>query len=241
MGANATTFVPAYVSGEVLTAADLTVTNSGIPVFADSTARDAAFGGTGEKTLAEGQYAFLEDTNATQVYDGATWQAVGASGLTLLAAVTFTSQTTVAFANSLFSASYRNYLVYLECDPDATGGSWTMQLRTNAGAQSAASYIGGLIGYSIFSSVVGISNNNTTSYNLGSATTDNNNIVLTVFNPFANDRKCTWSGTVYNNVSSDLGGAFGGTYQTAVAATGLQFNFANAVTGTYRVYGLADA
>ena len=49
MGANATTFVPAYVSGEVLTAADLTVTNSGIPVFADSTARDNSFGGTGEK------------------------------------------------------------------------------------------------------------------------------------------------------------------------------------------------
>ena len=76
MGANATTFVPAYVAGEVLTAADLSVTNSGIPVFADSTARDAAFGGTGEKVLAEGQYAYLESTNATQFYDGAAWQAV---------------------------------------------------------------------------------------------------------------------------------------------------------------------
>jgi hypothetical protein len=43
MGVNATTFVPAYVAGEVLTAANLTVTNSGVPVFADTTARDAAF------------------------------------------------------------------------------------------------------------------------------------------------------------------------------------------------------
>jgi hypothetical protein len=42
MGLNSTTFVPAYTSGEVLTAADLTVTNSGVPVFADTTARDAA-------------------------------------------------------------------------------------------------------------------------------------------------------------------------------------------------------
>ena len=241
MGANATTFVPAYVAGEVLTAADLTVTNSGIPVFADSTARDAAFGGTGEKVLAEGQYAYLESTNATQVYDGAAWQVVGASGLTFLAAVTFTSQTTVAFANSLFSASYRNYLVYLECDPDATGGSWTMQLRTNAGAQSAATYIGGLVGGSLSGTAVAVGTNNLTSFNLGTTTTDNNNIALTIFNPFANDRKCTWSGTVYNNSTDDRGGAFGGTYQTAVAATGLQFNFANAVTGTYRVYGLADA
>ena len=76
MGANATTFVPAYVSGEVLTAADLTVTNSGIPVFATTVTRDAAFGGTGEKVLAEGQFAYLEDTNTTQYYDGAAWQSV---------------------------------------------------------------------------------------------------------------------------------------------------------------------
>ena len=83
MGANATTFVPAYVAGEVLTAADLSVTNSGIPVFANSTARDAAFGGTGEKVLAEGQYAYIEATNATQFYDGAAWQTVGSQGLAI--------------------------------------------------------------------------------------------------------------------------------------------------------------
>jgi hypothetical protein len=77
MGANATTFVPAYVSGEVLTAADLTVTNSGIPVFADSTARAAAFGGSGEKVLAEGQFAYLESDNTTYYYDSASWVAVG--------------------------------------------------------------------------------------------------------------------------------------------------------------------
>jgi hypothetical protein len=77
MGANAVTTVPVYVAGEVLTAADMNITNSGIPVFADSTARDAAFGGTGEKVLAEGQYAYLESTNATQFYDGAAWLALG--------------------------------------------------------------------------------------------------------------------------------------------------------------------
>jgi hypothetical protein len=76
MGANAVTTVPVYVAGEVLTAADLNITNSGIPVFAGTTERDAAFGGTGEKTLAEGQFAYLETGNVTQYYDGATWQAV---------------------------------------------------------------------------------------------------------------------------------------------------------------------
>ncbi len=79
MGANATTFVPAYVAGEVLTAADLTVTNSGVPVFADTTARDAGFGGSGEKVLAEGQLCYLESTNIVQYYDGAAWATVGPS------------------------------------------------------------------------------------------------------------------------------------------------------------------
>jgi hypothetical protein len=75
--ANTQTSVPVFTAGQVLTAAQQNQINTGIPVFADSTARDAAFGGTGEKTLAEGQFAFLEDTNATQFYDGSgTWHLV---------------------------------------------------------------------------------------------------------------------------------------------------------------------
>jgi hypothetical protein len=93
MGANAVTTVPVYTAGEVLTAADLNITNSGIPVFAGTTERDAAFGGTGEKTLAEGQFAYLESTNAVQYYDGAAWQSVGP---TFSEATVATSQTTAS-------------------------------------------------------------------------------------------------------------------------------------------------
>ena len=77
MGANATTTVPTYTAGQVLEASDLNITNSGVPVFADATARDAAFGGTGEKVLAEGQLAYLEDTNKVQYYDGSSWSNLG--------------------------------------------------------------------------------------------------------------------------------------------------------------------
>ena len=76
MGANAQTSVPVFTSGQVLTAQQQTEINTGIPVFADSTARDAAFGGSGEKTLAEGQFAYIEATDTTQYYDGANWQSV---------------------------------------------------------------------------------------------------------------------------------------------------------------------
>ena len=83
MGANAVTTVPVYVSGEVLTAADLNITNSGIPVFATTVTRDAAFGGAGEKTLAEGQFAYIEATDTTQYYDGAAWKSVGAQTIAI--------------------------------------------------------------------------------------------------------------------------------------------------------------
>ena len=77
MGANAVTTVPVYVAGEVLTAADLNITNSGIPVFATTVTRDAAFGGSGEKVLAEGQFAYIEASDTTQYYNGSAWLALG--------------------------------------------------------------------------------------------------------------------------------------------------------------------
>jgi hypothetical protein len=44
-----------------------------IAVFADSSARDAAFGGSGEPTLAEGMFCMLKDTNELQIYNGSAW------------------------------------------------------------------------------------------------------------------------------------------------------------------------
>ena len=95
MGANAQTSVPAFTAGQVLTAAQVTGINTGIPVFASSTERDAAFGGTGEKTLAEGQMAYLEDTNTTQYYDGSSWAAVaGGKILQIIQATYSTAEST---------------------------------------------------------------------------------------------------------------------------------------------------
>lgn len=77
MGANAQTSVPAFTAGQILTAQQLFEISTGIPVFATTTTRDAAFGGTGEKTLAEGQFAYIEASNTTQYYDGTSWLSLG--------------------------------------------------------------------------------------------------------------------------------------------------------------------
>ena len=79
MGANAVTSIPDFVALQVLTAAELDVVNCGIPVFANSTTRDSGFGGVGEKTLAQGQFCYLESTGKLQVYTGSAWANVGSS------------------------------------------------------------------------------------------------------------------------------------------------------------------
>lgn len=67
-----------FNSGDVLTASD---TNQylmrGVKVFANSTDRDAAYGGVGEPTLEEGEVCYLADTNVMQTYDGAAWNNLG--------------------------------------------------------------------------------------------------------------------------------------------------------------------
>jgi hypothetical protein len=158
MGANATTFVPAYVSGEVLTAADLTVTNSGIPVFADSTARTAAFGGTGEKVLAEGQYAYLESDNSTSFWDGSAWVSVGTtpglvpivptsvavgSGSATTSAnglVTFTGASSISL-NGVFSATYNNYCFKFSTSAISTTNNILFRLRAAGSDTSTSTYV----------------------------------------------------------------------------------------------------
>lgn len=76
--ANEQTSVPLYAASEILTAANMNISaGTGVPVFATTVTRDAAFGGAGEKALAEGQLCYLSSTNVTQYYDGAAWITLG--------------------------------------------------------------------------------------------------------------------------------------------------------------------
>jgi hypothetical protein len=136
MGANAVTSIPDFVALQILTAAELDVVNCGVPVFVDSTARDAAFGGSGEKTLAEGQFAYLESTNATQFYDGSTWQPVGATpGLACVKAETTVTATNSVTADGVFTSSYTNYLLLINY---TISGAGQMRFKLRTGGVSAS-------------------------------------------------------------------------------------------------------
>jgi len=102
MGANAQTTVPTFTAGQVLTAAQMNASaRTGVPVAADAAARDGLFGGTGEKTLAEGQLVYLEDLNVVQYYDGSVWATVGPTAATpRLGQVVSTNKTDVFTTSS---------------------------------------------------------------------------------------------------------------------------------------------
>jgi len=64
-----------WEAGDVVTAANLQqyVQDQVVAVYADSSARDAAYGGSGEPTLSEGLLCFLKDSDTLQYYSGSQW------------------------------------------------------------------------------------------------------------------------------------------------------------------------
>lgn len=242
MGANATTFVPTYVAGEILTAADLNVTNSGIPVFADSTARDAAFGGTGEKVLAEGQYAYLESTNATQYYDGSAWQSVGVTpGLTIVQAATAFTTVSAININSVFTSTYTNYRIVFNPSAASAGGSITMKMRASGTDTSTNYATRTFYGSPATGGVYTSDSLGTDEWYLGniSTTSGTGNGVIDIYNPQT---------TVPTAITAQfLGGETGvgiftyltaGHQNSATQFDGLSFLIsAGTFTGTYTIYG----
>lgn len=140
--ANEQTTVPLFVAAEVLTAADMNLSaGTGVPVFSNSTTRDAGFGGAGEKVLAEGQLCYLSDSNIVQYYTGAAWATVGpsSSGLVCVKAETAFSAAATITADSIFTSSYTNYLLQFT-STCATNQNITLQLRVGGVTATAANY-----------------------------------------------------------------------------------------------------
>jgi hypothetical protein len=162
---NEQTTVPLFTAGEVLTAADMNLSaGTGVPVFSNTTTRDAGFGGAGEKVLAEGQLCYLSSTNVVQYYDGAAWATVGpstAGGLTLITAQTIGTAVASVAVTGVFSSTYDNYKIVI------SGGTASVN-DENCGMSLGATTTGYYAGYvgSVYSTaaVSSPSNNNTSSW-----------------------------------------------------------------------------
>ena len=239
MGANATTFVPSYTSGEVLTAANLSVTNSGIPVFATTVTRDAAFGGTGEKTLAEGQFAYIEATNTTQYYDGATWQPVGASGLTLISRTTSGPSATIAYDN-VFTSTYSAYMVVIESLLGTTTADVYLKLRyAGPTTQSAAYYFAGL-GLDTSNVARNFANTNQNQWIFSTCSTAISRSTLMFYAVGNTSETPYFTSQSFTNNADRISRNVGGIQDTARTYTGFELSLSTGnITATTAIYGLA--
>ncbi len=236
---NTQTSVPVFTAGQILTAQQVTEINTGIPVFATTTTRDAAFGGTGEKTLAEGQFAYIEATNTTQYYDGATWQTVGASALTFITGAAFSAVSSVSAAANTFTSTYTNYLIVGNISVVSSGGAGLLlRWRASGTDTTSANY------YSV-------STSNGTATNV-SAGTSHQIMVLGAGGVYAHGFQLTAyapqlaQATVHTGQSMEGSGVtvqnFGGTINltTQFDAFTLLTSTGN-ITGNYRVYGYQNS
>jgi len=138
MGANAQTTVPTFTASQVLTADQQNQSaRTGVPVFATTTTRNDAFGGSGEKTLAEGQLCYVEGTGL-QTYNGSSWVTWGATpGYALIASQTIGTTVSSVTVSNVFSSTYDNYLVNVS----GGVGSTTLNLRLTLGATATGYYV----------------------------------------------------------------------------------------------------
>ena len=256
MGANAQTTVPTFTASQVLTSDQMNQSaRTGVPVFADTTARDAAFGGSGEKTLAEGQLCYLESTNVVQYYDGAAWATVGpqtlSSGLNYITGATFTTATSVSLPDNTFSSTYRNYRMIFELTALTTDITLTGRFRASGSDITTSRYFQGSSGLSSDGTGADQADSVTSSWTFGGASSTTALWFLSV--DVLAPQVATQSGALlgshafYPGSGGLRGRAFAGMYNPSGGGTfqadsfTLISNTASSMTGRYRVYGYADS
>lgn len=239
MGANAVTTTYNFTAGQILTAEQMDNVNCGIPVFATTTTRDAAFGGSGEKTLAEGQFAYIEATNTTQYYDGAAWQSVGGGSFVLVASGSVSAASAITL-DSIFTSTYRNYKMFINGTCSADDADITLRFRAGGATNSANSYSRKIVsvGPSTVTTSAATGQTSFTSFiATGLTQIVNETIIYAPQVAIATGLQWLSSAVSTTNYQYWAGGVFTNTTQfdglviTPVSGT---------ITAQYRIYGLAD-
>ena len=238
MGANAQTTVPTFTASQVLTADQMNQSaRTGVPVFATTTARDDAFGGTGEKTLAEGQLCYVENLVGDaqiQYYDGSAWNSLIA-GLTLITSQTIGSAVSSVTVSSAFSSTYDNYKIMVS--PGSSGGGAAL-LNITFGA-TATNYYWGFAGTTYSTGAASNSSgNNTTSIPVGVHNTNGIGVSCDVISPNLAKNTIVFA-PFTNNATNQNAGIVSGFLNDTTAYTAFTITCASGslTGGTIKVYG----
>lgn len=227
-----------FTAGDILTAAKLDDVNCGVHVFSGTATRDAAYGGSGERTLVEGEFAYLADTNTTQYYNGTSWISVGS--LSYVTGAAFTTASTVV-VDSCFTSNFRNYLIRVEGLSSAASPEIRFYYRAGGSNDTNSSYAAGI--------VYGIANNSVagqytaSTYNSSAyGGSDRFGISFTILAPQV--AVATTHTSVFFGKSGAAAqyGSGGGIFNNTTQFDGIQiYPSTGTITGTYRIYGMVDA
>ena len=237
--ANEQTSVPLYAASEVLTAANMNISaGTGVPVFATTVTRDAAFGGAGEKVLAEGQLCYLSASNIVQYYDGAAWATVGpsaAGGLVRVGGGALSSTTTTF--SSVFSTTYSNYLIV--CDSVTTASSTTIRM-TIGGAAANYNWGQNRVSFAGTASALGASAQTDGFVIFDSITTAISSAQIFVYSPFLTTRtSITTQGS--NNAATPIIFSGGGILSDNTSYTSFTMASGSTIAGNINIYGLTTS
>ena len=255
--ANEQTSVPLYAASEILTAANLNISaGTGVPVFATTVTRDAAFGGANEKALAEGQLCYLSSTNVVQYYDGAAWATVGpsVSGLVPVVptsvavgsgsgsfnattgTVTFSGASSVSL-NGVFTATYANYVIVntVLC---ATGGVYgTFRMRAAGTDVSTSTYKYGQSYVNATAAGFEVGSASATNMQITTLGTTSGQIIIYINSPFA----AVETGLFANAQGNTTFTAAFGLQTGSTSFDGFTFGSASStITGKLTVFGITQ-
>jgi len=216
--------------------------------FATTSARDAAFGGAGEPTLAEGMTAYIDADNSIYTYDGSNWVKMistadrQAIGLWKVASGSFSGASVSAAVDidNVFTNDFDNYRIIFRT-LSSVSGNVLIQFRNTAGSivsdlnyynEHTRSYLG-----SVDAAYNNAANQSLIATQYGNSWT---NIVIDMNSPNLAS-STVWVGpynTLNAGVPHSLVGNGGGMYFPSVQFRGLLlYPTSGTIQGDYSIYG----
>ena len=204
----------------------------GVLPFANSTAR-----GTALPSPTDGQYSYLQDTNATEYYNGSAWVAAGvAPGLVHINTTTFAAQSAVSI-NDCFNSNYSHYRIFINASATVDGA---LEIRMRAGGtdNSATNYRHVRVETRI-GATSGVGSNLDTKWITAYwGLADENAIVIDILNPFLTQK------TLFNGIGNGTNASYSyistvsGMLTVTTSYTGFSFiRTSGTMTGTVTIYG----
>ena len=172
-----------------------------------------------------------------------TWATASAGSLILITTQAISGVTSQS-VNSVFSATYQNYLLVFSAYCATAANLPTLKLRAS-GTDSSASYYSSFLAHSFANTTQSDGQANQSSWGsrpLGQLNTSSNDLTginMIIFNPFE-AKNTSYAGNYMNSGTSGASGTTGGIHNVATSYDGFTITNATAMTGTVRVYGLAN-